>query len=95
LYNAETWTLRKVDQKYLGISEIWCWRRTEKNSWTDHVRNAEALHKVKERYILHTAKRRKAEWIGHILRRNGLLKHYSRNDRGGGKTRKKMLAAGR
>jgi hypothetical protein len=47
----------------------------EKISWTDRVRN-EVLHRVKEdRNILHTIKRRKADWIGHILRRNCLLKH--------------------
>jgi hypothetical protein len=28
-----------------------------------------------ERNIVHTIKRRKANWIGHILRRNCLLKH--------------------
>jgi hypothetical protein len=28
-----------------------------------------------ERNILHTIKRRKAKWTGHILRRNCLLKH--------------------
>jgi hypothetical protein len=40
------------------------------------VRNEEVLHKVKEeRNILHTIKRRKANWIGHILRGNCLLKH--------------------
>jgi hypothetical protein len=34
------------------------------------------IHRVKvERNILHTIKRRKANWIGHILRRNCLLKH--------------------
>jgi hypothetical protein len=34
------------------------------------------LHRVKEeRNILHTVKRRKAKWIGHILRRNCLVKH--------------------
>jgi hypothetical protein len=50
----------------------------EKISWTDRVRNEEVLHRVKEeRNILHTRtiKRRKANWIGHILRRNCLLKH--------------------
>jgi hypothetical protein len=47
----------------------------EKISWTDSVRNEEVLHRVKEdRNILHTIKRRKANWIGHILRRNCLLK---------------------
>ena len=76
LYGAETWTLRKVDRKYLEIFEMWCWRRMEKISWTDRVRNEEVLHRVKEeRNILHTIKRRKANWIGHILRRNYLLKH--------------------
>ena len=25
LYGAETWSLRKVDQKYLESFEIWCW----------------------------------------------------------------------
>jgi hypothetical protein len=40
------------------------------------VRNEEVLHRVKEeRNTLHTIKRRKANWIGHILRRNCLLKH--------------------
>ena len=36
LYGAETWTLRAADQKYLESFEMWCWRRMEKISWTDH-----------------------------------------------------------
>jgi hypothetical protein len=76
LYGAETWTLKKVDQKYLESFEMWCWRRTEEISWTDHVKNEEVLHGVKEeRNILHTIKRRKANWICHILHRNCLLRH--------------------
>ena len=48
----------------------------EKISWPDRVRN-EGLHRVQEkRNILHKIKRRKANWIGHILRRNCLLKHF-------------------
>jgi hypothetical protein len=61
LCGAETWTLWKVDQKYLESSEMWCWRRREKISWTDRVRNEEVLHRVKEgRNILHTVNGRKA-----------------------------------
>ena len=41
-YGAETWTLRKVDQEYLGSLEMWCWRRMEM-IWTDNVRNEEVL----------------------------------------------------
>jgi hypothetical protein len=51
LYGAATWTLRAVDQKHLGSFEIWCWRRMEKISWTNNVRNEEVLLGVKERGI--------------------------------------------
>jgi hypothetical protein len=76
LYGVETWTLRAVDQKHLGNFEMWCWRRMENISWTDRVRNEGVLHRVNEqRNILHEIRKRKADWIGHILRRNCLLKH--------------------
>ena len=43
-------------------------------SWTDHVRNEEVLLRVNEqRNILHEIRKRKANLIGHILRRNCLL----------------------
>jgi len=46
----------------------------EKISWTDHVRSVEVLLRVKEqRNILHEIRKRKANWIGHILRTNCLL----------------------
>ena len=73
---AEIGILRKVDKKYRGSFEMWCWRRMEKISWTDRVRNEEVLHRDKEqRNILHTVTRRKSNWIGYILRGNYLLKY--------------------
>jgi len=69
--------------------------RTEKFSWTDRVKNEEVLRGVKEeRNILLTVKRRKANSIGHIWRRDCLLKRVTegknrRNDRSEGKKRKK------
>ena len=67
----------------------------EKISWTDHVRYEDVLLAVKEqRNILHEISKRKANWIGHILRRNclrqqvieGKIKGGDRSDK---KTRKK------
>jgi hypothetical protein len=50
--------------------------RREKIIWTDVVKNEEVLHRVKaEGNILRAAKRREVNWIGHILRRNCLMKH--------------------
>ena len=79
LHGAETWTLRAADQKYLESFEIRCWRRIEKISWTDHVRNRDVLLRVNEqKNILHEIRKRKANWIGHILRRNCLLNRLSK-----------------
>ena len=45
---------------------------------TDHVRNEEVLLQVNEqRNILHAIRKRKANWIGNILRRNYLLKQVT------------------
>jgi hypothetical protein len=79
---------------------MWCWRRMEKISWTDHVRNEEVLFRVKDqKNILHEILKRKANWIGHILRRNCLLQRVIEGKiKGGmegtgrrGRRRKKLL----
>jgi hypothetical protein len=55
--DAQIWT----HQKSLEISEVWCWRRTKKVSYTDRMKNEKVLKGVeKERNILHTIRRRKA-----------------------------------
>jgi hypothetical protein len=85
LYGAETSTLRAVDQKHLESFELWCWRRLEKISWTDHVRNEDVLLRVKEqRNILHEIRKRMANWVGHILRRNCLLQRVTEGKIRGG-----------
>jgi hypothetical protein len=92
----DTW---KVNQENLESFETWCWIRMKDISWTNCVRNEEVLHRVKEeRNIIHTVKRRKAIWIGHILCRNCFLKHIIKGKIEGRitsnkKTRKKMLMA--
>jgi len=50
----------------------------EKISWTDHVRNEEALLRVNEqRNILHEIRKQKANRFGHILRSNCLLQRVT------------------
>jgi hypothetical protein len=84
----------------MGSFETWCWRRMENISWADYVRNEEVLLTVKEkRNILHEISKRTANWIGHILRRNCLLRQViERKIRGGmevrgrrGRRRRKLL----
>ena len=50
----------------------------EKISWTDRVRSEEIYIRFKEeRNIVKRIKWRNADWIGHIFRRNCLLRHIS------------------
>jgi len=99
LYDAETWTLRATDQKYLESFGMWCWRRMKKISWTDHVRNEVLLRANEQRNILHEIIKRHANWIGHFLRRNCLLKQVIEGEIKGeveetrrrGRRRKKLL----
>ena len=75
MFSKRLRTFWKVDQKYLGSFETWCWRRKD-FSWTDRVRNEEVLLRVKgETNGIHTIQRTKTDWIRYILRRNRLLKH--------------------
>jgi hypothetical protein len=48
---AATWTLREVEQKYVERFEMWCWRRMEKISWIDRVRNEECYIESRSRGI--------------------------------------------
>jgi hypothetical protein len=68
----------------------------EKISWTERINNEAVLHtQQEERNILHTIRRRNANWIGYILRRNCLLKHIIEGKISGtrrrGRRRKQLL----
>jgi hypothetical protein len=55
--------------------EMWCWRRMEKISWTDHVRNEDVLLRVKEqRNILHERRTGLVSFYVKTAFYNGLLK---------------------
>jgi hypothetical protein len=87
--------MKELDRKHLENFEVWCWRRIEKISWTDHERNEEVLLRVKEqRNILLEIIKRKASWFDHILRRKCLLQpviegKIKGGDRSDRETRKK------
>jgi hypothetical protein len=67
--------LPEIEENVNCFLWIMCWWRMH-IIWTDGVWNEEVLHRVKElRNILRTIKWRKANWIGHIMRGNCLLKH--------------------
>jgi hypothetical protein len=75
LYGSESWTLKKADTNRLESFEMWIWRRIEKISWRERIRNEEVLRRVGEkRTLLATIWKRKMNWIGHIMRGEGMLR---------------------
>jgi hypothetical protein len=67
LCGAETWTLYKVNQKYLQRLEIWCWIIMAKMSRTNHMRNKAVLQRVKRWGISH--KPEKEGWLTGLVTR--------------------------
>jgi len=83
---AEILTLRNLDRNYLESFEMWFWKWMDKNIWTDRVRN-EVIQRVKaERNIVYEIKWGKDNWIGHILRRNCLIKEAAEGKAEGNRT---------
>ena len=75
LYCAETWTLRRNEQKQLEAFEMCIWRRMDQVKWTNKITNAVVLQRVGEgRTMLELIKKRKINWLDHWLRKNYLLK---------------------
>ena len=70
-----TWTLKKADKKRIDALEMWIWRKMENIKWTDKITNEEVLLRVGETHNLReTISMRKKRWMGHVLRREGLMK---------------------
>ena len=64
---------RKVGHTLHGTFEMWCWRRLEDISWTDHVRNAEVLQRVEWGINIVQIMKRKANCTAKIWHANCLL----------------------
>ncbi|KAJ4433041.1 hypothetical protein ANN_15298 [Periplaneta americana] len=69
LYGAETWALRRSEEKRIEAFEMWIWRRMERLKWTARIRNEAVLERVgEERMILKLIRKRKRNWLDHWLR---------------------------
>ena len=49
-----------------------CWRRMEKKKWSETITNEQVLERIGEKILLNNILHRKANCVGHILRRNCL-----------------------
>ena len=74
LYMVQRPRHKKIGAEVLESFEMWCWRRMEKIKWSEKVNNEQVFDSIGEKMtLLNNILCRKANWIGHILRRNCLL----------------------
>src|ERR1043165_6136320 len=96
LYGAKTWTLSKTDLQKLDAFEMWVWRRIERISYTERMSNEAVLKQIQDkRALVATIQHRQKNWIGHILRGEGLIRDFFEGrllgSRPRGRPRTKML----
>ena len=73
LYGCETWTISRKMEKKLEAAEMWIWRRVLSVSWTERVTNQRILERMgTTRELLNTIRKRQLQFLGHILREEGL-----------------------
>ena len=88
MYGAETWILRQEDRRRLDALEMWLWRRMEKISWTEKITNEAVLKMVGEKQeMVDVIIQRKNNWIGHVVRGDGLLREVIEGKMDGKRTR--------
>lgn len=69
LYGVESWTLKVSAMNKLEAFEMWVYRRMLRIPWTDRVSNERVLNQMnKDRELLDIIKKRKAAYLGHIMR---------------------------
>ena len=49
---CESWTIKKAEQWRIDTSELWCWRRLLRVSWTARASNQSILKKINVKYSL-------------------------------------------
>ena len=73
MYAAETWVINMADWKRLEAFELWTLRKMMKVSWKDKKTNEEVMKRAKcKRSLKENIMKRKARYLGHVLRKNGL-----------------------
>jgi len=81
-------SLKKKETHRLRALEMWKWRRIERIKWKDMKTNEWVQNAVgKRRKIVETIVNRKINWIGHILRSDGLFKDVLKGRMEGKRTR--------
>ena len=68
MYACESWTVKKVECQSIDASELWCWRRLLRVSWTARRSNQSILKEISPEYSLEGLMLKlKLQNFGHLI----------------------------
>ena len=72
-YGSECWNISQVMEKRIEAAEMWFLRRMMRISWTERMTNKEVLERAGiKRFLLKAIRKRQLEFLGHVMRKEGL-----------------------
>ena len=68
MYGCESWTVKKAEHQRTDASELWCWRRLLRVSWTARRSNQSILKKTNPGISLEGMMLKlKLQYFGHLV----------------------------
>ena len=74
MYGCENWTIKKAECQRINASELWCWRRLLKVTWTARRSNQYILKEISLEHSLEGLMLKlKLQYLGHLMPRTDSL----------------------
>ena len=74
MYGCESWTIKKAEHWRIDASELWCWRRLLRVTWTARRSNQSILKEISPEYSLEGLMLKlKLQNFGHLMWRTDSL----------------------
>ena len=68
MYECESWTIKKADQKRIDAFELWCWRRLLRVPWTARRSKQSILKEMSPEYSLEGLMLKlKLQYFGYLM----------------------------
>ena len=70
MYGCESWTVKKAEHQRIDASELWCWRRLLRVTWTARRSNQSILKEISPECSLEgLILKLKLQYFGQLMRR--------------------------
>ena len=75
MHRCESWTMKETEYRSIDASELWCWSRLLRVSWTARRSNQSILKEINPEYLLEALmmKLKLIQYFGYLMQRADLM----------------------